>query len=163
MNLMRKWSSCKILSPLCHMNFSIWTPLYETDRIQGEFNVKQLADGSYFVEHPRPKETYTKLPSPIVSARSKEYPRREITKEEIIGIQKLRLEQPDYWTQTRLSDKFKVPRICIAMYAPCSSERKERLSVERHQKLLNMGYKKKLSWLYKRRTPYIPGYLSYVS
>ena len=130
------------------------TTLYDTDRLQGEFKTVRLADGSYFIEHPLPKTTYETLP-PVAhnkdASRNKEYPRRELEKHEIEHMRQLRLEQPDYWTQKRLSDKFQVSTIHVAMYAPCPFERKERLNAEHHQKLLSMGYKKKLAWLYRRQ------------
>jgi hypothetical protein len=129
----------------------LWTALYDTDRLQGEFNTIQLADGSYFVEHPSPKKIYATLPPAVVSSKGREYPRRDITEQEIEEMKRLRLEQPDYWTQKRLSDKFQLSKICIAMYAPCPSERKERLLAEKHKELCSMGYKKKLAWLYRQR------------
>jgi hypothetical protein len=125
--------------------------LYDTDRLRNELKVTELIDGSYFIEHPVPKTIYNTLPQAVVISKNKKYPIRPITEQEIAEMKKLRLEQPDYWTQKRLSEKFQLSTICIAMHAPCPSERKERLMAERHKELCSMGYKKKLAWLYRQR------------
>src|ERR1700728_4273801 len=87
------------------------TVLYDTDRLQSEFKVSQLIDGSSFVEHPASKKIYETLPPAVTVCKNKKYPHRIITKQEIEEMKQLRLEQPDYWTQKRLSDKFQIPTI----------------------------------------------------
>ena len=81
----------------------------------------KMTDGSYFIIHERKTKSPKLLPPPIHKPHTGS--QRELSKTDFAEIAKLRESKPDYWTVTRLAERFGCSKLQISINAPCPEHR----------------------------------------
>jgi hypothetical protein len=114
---------------------------------------KSLADGSLFISRvpDEPNMTTTTsdiLPPPLKPVVEKKYHLTEADQEE---MRRLRNEDPAYWTQKRLAEKFQCSRLFVALVAPCPEEHRAKLNAELEAIRERHGYKRRLIAFNRKR------------